>query len=182
MGSSPIPATRPVGQAAKTPPFHGGNGSSILPRVTKKDNIRTTFGCYLFIQAAGLAWNHTPACMASPQAYGITRKRASLSSCGLIPYSSASWFHSLALRAIPYRNKLRISSTATPWFGCERRKIWQRICCLNIPNNWLVILFESTNICKFKGRERNIGYLFVEIFAHRDIIYATRFGNLIKNL
>ena len=27
---------RPVGQAAKTPPFHGGNGSSILPRVTKK--------------------------------------------------------------------------------------------------------------------------------------------------
>ena len=26
---------RPVGQAAKTPPFHGGNGSSILPRVTK---------------------------------------------------------------------------------------------------------------------------------------------------
>ena len=28
---------RPVGQAAKTPPFHGGNGSSILPRVTKKE-------------------------------------------------------------------------------------------------------------------------------------------------
>ena len=26
----------PVGQAVKTPPFHGGNGSSILPRVTKK--------------------------------------------------------------------------------------------------------------------------------------------------
>ena len=25
----------PVGQAAKTPPSHGGNGSSILPRVTK---------------------------------------------------------------------------------------------------------------------------------------------------
>ena len=34
MGSSPIPATRPVGQAAKTPPFHGGNSSSILLRVT----------------------------------------------------------------------------------------------------------------------------------------------------
>ena len=32
---------RPVGQAAKTPPFHGGNGSSILPRVTnaKKNSI-----------------------------------------------------------------------------------------------------------------------------------------------
>ena len=25
---------RPVGQAVKTSPFHGGNGSSILPRVT----------------------------------------------------------------------------------------------------------------------------------------------------
>ena len=34
MGSSPIPATRPVGQAVKTPPFHGGNSSSILLRVT----------------------------------------------------------------------------------------------------------------------------------------------------
>ena len=30
---------RPVGQAAKTPPFHGGNGSSILPRVTKKEHL-----------------------------------------------------------------------------------------------------------------------------------------------
>ena len=34
MGSSPIPATRPVGQAAKTPPFHGGNMGSIPVRVT----------------------------------------------------------------------------------------------------------------------------------------------------
>ena len=28
---------RPVGQAAKTPPFHGGNRSSILLRVTKRN-------------------------------------------------------------------------------------------------------------------------------------------------
>jgi hypothetical protein len=27
--------SRPVGQAVKTPPFHGGNGGSIPPRVTK---------------------------------------------------------------------------------------------------------------------------------------------------
>ena len=27
---------RPVGQAVKTPPFHGGNGGSIPPRVTKQ--------------------------------------------------------------------------------------------------------------------------------------------------
>ena len=31
----------PVGQAAKTPPFHGGNGSSILPRVTKKTHTQS---------------------------------------------------------------------------------------------------------------------------------------------
>ena len=46
MGSSPTSATsrllfvgfiRPGGQAAKTPPFHGGNTSSILVRVTKRN-------------------------------------------------------------------------------------------------------------------------------------------------
>ena len=31
-----LPTKRPVGQAVKTPPFHGGNRSSILLRVTKK--------------------------------------------------------------------------------------------------------------------------------------------------
>ena len=36
MGSSPISATRPVGQEVKTPPFHGSNTSSILVRVTKR--------------------------------------------------------------------------------------------------------------------------------------------------
>ena len=59
--------------------------------------------------------------MESPKADGITRKRASLSSCGLIPYSSASWFHSLALRAIPYRNKLRIPFTAKAVI-CKRKE------------------------------------------------------------
>ena len=36
---------RPVGQAVKTPPFHGGNSSSILLRVTKNKK-RTQ--CVLF--------------------------------------------------------------------------------------------------------------------------------------
>ncbi len=40
---------RPVGQAAKTPPFHGGNGSSILPRVTKKRSIATAVLLFLLI-------------------------------------------------------------------------------------------------------------------------------------
>ena len=34
--SNQIAATRPVGQAVKTPPFHGGNMGSIPVRVTKK--------------------------------------------------------------------------------------------------------------------------------------------------
>ena len=34
--SSQIAATRPVGQAVKTPPFHGGNMGSIPVRVTIK--------------------------------------------------------------------------------------------------------------------------------------------------
>ena len=45
----PLPITAvttrqwPVGQAAKTPPFHGGNTSSILVRVTKKIKLRWGF-------------------------------------------------------------------------------------------------------------------------------------------
>ena len=35
--SSQVAATRPVGQAVKTPPFHGGNMGSIPVRVTKKN-------------------------------------------------------------------------------------------------------------------------------------------------
>ena len=34
--SNQVAATRPVGQAVKTPPFHGGNMGSIPVRVTKK--------------------------------------------------------------------------------------------------------------------------------------------------
>ena len=37
-GGSIYRAIRPVGQAVKTPPFHGGNGGSIPPRVTKKSH------------------------------------------------------------------------------------------------------------------------------------------------
>ena len=38
--SSQVAATRPVGQAVKTPPFHGGNMGSIPVRVTKKDTTQ----------------------------------------------------------------------------------------------------------------------------------------------
>ena len=40
LGSSPRWCTIwPVGQAVKTPPSHGGDGSSILPRVTNEKQI-----------------------------------------------------------------------------------------------------------------------------------------------
>ena len=45
--SSQIAATRPVGQAVKTPPFHGGNMGSIPVRVTKKRNH--PIGWFLFL-------------------------------------------------------------------------------------------------------------------------------------
>ena len=35
--SNQVAATRPVGQAVKTPPFHGGNMGSIPVRVTKNN-------------------------------------------------------------------------------------------------------------------------------------------------
>ena len=38
--SSQVAATRPVGQAVKTPPFHGGNMGSIPVRVTMRKNGR----------------------------------------------------------------------------------------------------------------------------------------------
>ena len=105
----------------------------------QKRNIRTKFGCFF---------------LSKPQAwYGITPWRAwnrhrRMASPKV--HLSAAWFHT-ALRAdsirdcvaIPYRNKLRISSTATPWFGCERRTIWQRIYCLNTRSNWLARLQSS---------------------------------------
>ncbi|MBR2986815.1 MAG: hypothetical protein IKC63_02220, partial [Clostridia bacterium] len=78
------------GQAVKTPPFHGGNMGSIPVRVTKKDNIRTKrFGCYLFIQAAGLAWNQCASAL-----YGIAKGVwHHASPCGLITYATSSQFH-----------------------------------------------------------------------------------------
>ena len=50
--SSQVAATRPVGQAVKTPPFHGGNMGSIPVRVTKKR--RHTFVCLLFLFPSGI--------------------------------------------------------------------------------------------------------------------------------
>ena len=59
MGSSPIPATRPVGQAAKTPPFHGGNSSSILLRVTNGQKTGFAFARPVFLSVDPRLINRT---------------------------------------------------------------------------------------------------------------------------
>ena len=44
---------RPVGQAAKTPPSHGGNGSSILPRVTMQQRPLILSTVFVFLLCEG---------------------------------------------------------------------------------------------------------------------------------
>ena len=44
---------RPVGQAAKTPPSHGGNGSSILPRVTTQQRPLISSTVFVFLLCEG---------------------------------------------------------------------------------------------------------------------------------
>ena len=87
MGSSPISATRPVGQEVKTPPFHGSNTSSILVRVTKKELNRNFDLTLFYSRPKGL-------CMELPLwAYGIT-------ACCVFPFPSVLiTYH---LRWIPY--------------------------------------------------------------------------------
>ena len=49
--SNQIAATRPVGQAVKTPPFHGGNMGSIPVRVTNKNS--DAFASEFFVMCIG---------------------------------------------------------------------------------------------------------------------------------
>ena len=63
LGSSPRRrTTRPVGQAVKTSPFHGGNGGSIPPRVTTPfphkvyDSAGTPLGLWPYKQQNIEAW------------------------------------------------------------------------------------------------------------------------------
>ena len=50
--------SRPDGQAAKTPPFHGGNGGSIPPRVTKwkshREKARTKVRAFSIFLVSGI--------------------------------------------------------------------------------------------------------------------------------
>ena len=63
---------RPVGQEAKTPPFHGGNGSSILPRVTNLP-ANCIYGPLVkrlrhrpFTAVTGVRFSHGSSCAAVP--------------------------------------------------------------------------------------------------------------------
>ena len=79
MGSSPISATRPVGQEVKTPPFHGSNMGSIPVRVTKKETSELCSDVSFYpsrqawygIRRKATAWNHVE------DVNGITRQRVS---------------------------------------------------------------------------------------------------------
>ena len=88
--SSQVAATRPVGQAVKTPPFHGGNMGSIPVRVTKKDRSNC-FGLFLS-KPQGLAYHHDAVVDiftgGEPPLYLISPFGAGFS-CGLMIYNAS---------------------------------------------------------------------------------------------
>ena len=92
MGSSPIPATRPVGQAVKTPPFHGGNSSSILLRVTNKKAAFEPCSNAVFLYPSRRLGMESRASVHGI-AIGVWHHLRCIS-CGLIPYATSSQFHS----------------------------------------------------------------------------------------
>ena len=47
--SRKLPELMPVGQAVKTPPFHGGNAGSIPARVTNILNSLSCKGCLIYL-------------------------------------------------------------------------------------------------------------------------------------
>ncbi len=102
------------------------------PTGHQKDNIRTFwFGCYLFIQAAGLAWNQC-ACALYGIAKGVWHHARACISVGLIPYATSSQLHTAT--------RVTDSMHAFGVIGKQRGLLWQKIYCLNIQNDWLVIL------------------------------------------
>ena len=64
--SSQVAATRPVGQAVKTPPFHGGNMGSIPVRVTKRKPPKNVGSWVVF-----LGFWHTFS--ANPNCFGLEK-------------------------------------------------------------------------------------------------------------
>ena len=102
-------ADDPLAQPVEHMTFNHGVRSSTLRWITKKENIRTLFGCFLFIQAAGLVWNQC-ACALYGIAKGVWHHAQA---CIRIPLRLDSMRDCVA---IPYRNRLRIPYTASPWF------------------------------------------------------------------
>ncbi len=96
VGSNPTSATRPVGQAAKTPPFHGGNTSSILVQVTKTEKRvhqdsffrfgDLSFYREVFLPKAKIPSSHSPlgdrqARLSGVERVNIRRRRNSRKEC-----------------------------------------------------------------------------------------------------
>ena len=60
---------RPVGQAAKTPPFHGGNGSSILPRVISGRQYHVVLLFYSSLYCIRNSPGYLPMCFSLTRSY-----------------------------------------------------------------------------------------------------------------
>ena len=144
-----VSKTRPVGQAAKTPPFHGGNGSSILPRVTKTKKPRHSawffrFGDSCLIEKAKhkvlCGSSHSPlgdrqARLSGVERANIRRRRNSPNlfcfiqaaglACNREAYVitegafSAAWWHT-RLRRITYSTSSDYIHAARDWDAMER--------------------------------------------------------------
>ena len=136
------------------------------------------FDLAFFIQAAGLVW-HQCACAL----YGIAK--------GGWHHAQACIFVFLRLDSIRSRCEQFHAATSCgfhsrlkPWFGSERRSIWQEIYCLNIRSNWLARLqIFATNIKLIRIqyiRSKNLHQVFLPIYPKRNTPKAlqTCFQNL----
>ena len=119
------PFIRPVGQAVKTPPFHGGNMGSIPVRVTKKQKPTEWWAfafCNLRRESKGAGVNDMPvACqsrdLARPQARIPVRvTTSSQASYRLRRFFMLSIKNHLALTALLLLSNLNPLRWASSWF------------------------------------------------------------------
>ena len=103
---------RPGGQAVKTPPFHGGNTSSILVRVTKKIQVPKRTWIFLSI-AKAMAYHHALACISSK----ADRRLCISSHRRCVSKTLLQWWYATVTPLMIY-NSLRNwwYTTASRWF------------------------------------------------------------------
>ncbi len=140
--SSQIAATRPVGQAVKTPPFHGGNMGSIPVRVTKKETIHSD-GFFFVIRMSERTHR------VRPQAFEARERCGCVCSRGFDARvkTNAQWHAAgLAGGVFPYRAAVDPKSHMAP----------------NHPFGWFLFCYPyvranrlSKNLVEFRRARRN---------------------------